>query len=37
MTTPTAVLVGADGLIRSDLADGSEAIQRLVLETAKRT
>jgi uncharacterized membrane protein YphA (DoxX/SURF4 family)/peroxiredoxin len=35
-TTPTAVLVGADGLIRSDLALGGMAIRQLLASIAKR-
>ena len=34
--TPTAVVVGADGLIRTELAVGREAIQQLVESNAKR-
>lgn len=36
-STPTAVLVSADGLIRSGLATGREAIQQLVLAASKRS
>jgi hypothetical protein len=35
-TTPTAVLVDADGLIRSDLAIGGEAIRKLLSSYANR-
>jgi peroxiredoxin/uncharacterized membrane protein YphA (DoxX/SURF4 family) len=35
--TPTAVLVSADGLIRSELAVGREAIQKLVLPFSQRS
>jgi peroxiredoxin/uncharacterized membrane protein YphA (DoxX/SURF4 family) len=34
--TPTAVVVGADGLIRTELAVGREAIQKLVAPYARR-
>jgi peroxiredoxin len=36
ISTPTAVLVGADGLIRSDLAVGGVAIKQLLASCSKR-
>jgi peroxiredoxin len=36
-STPTAVLVGADGLIRSTLAVGGVAIKQLISSSAKQT
>jgi len=35
-TTPTGVLVGGDGLIRSQLVSGGTAIRQLLLSSAKR-
>lgn len=35
ISTPTAVLVGADGLIRTELATGGPAIKQLLSSTAK--
>jgi peroxiredoxin len=35
-STPSAVLVGADGLIRSGLALGGEAVEQLLSSTARR-
>jgi len=37
IATPTAVLVGADGLIRSELAVGREAIQQVIFPAYKRS
>jgi peroxiredoxin len=37
ISTPTAVLVSADGLIRSELAVGREAIQQLIFPSSKRS
>jgi hypothetical protein len=36
ISTPTAVLIGADGLIRSELALGGVAIKELLSSYAKR-